>query len=614
MAEEAILEWRAKWDTGCPLMIGVAYTGWESGSDAGLREELKRIRETGFTAVRVRFDREGDIEKMAGMVNWRNPDRFFDAAEKAGLKVWCAPGTLPHGSLGLAESPRPFPDEAVNNVTAWIRRFVGQYRDHPALFAWIIEAGGASDYETGGAAYRGLLLQAFNATDFSHPVLLLSSPLNSNPLSLNFAAASQYADIVSGAWGQAGVQGGGTTESSILAYTSARLLTDTRLPRLSYMQEAAGGASRGMGGYPLPVTPDAMTRLLLAQIAAGVKGVLLSHWKSARRSGSVGESSLLDWLDRVTPAAQTAGRIAQAADKYRQELWRATFAPQVHILCSRRSDDLHARLYRGGDTDDVLPSAPQLARLGAARTLLNANVPFTFLSDEQLLSEDTSLAPVVFLPHMETLPEAHLLKLKAYAENGGRVVADMPTGYLNENGELLNTQPGSPFEQLFGASVAGLFNFSNPAMKEAETPRGQTRANLVTTTARAGSGTGETPAFTENRVGRGRAVLVNLSLSLLNAAPNLQNAQLSLLSYILGSKQTALPGLSACLVFRRTSEQAEHVFLLNDSGEERTTELAVTQPFTQAQDAITEETLPIENNAVHVPVPAGSGRWIRLSK
>ena len=57
--------------TGGRLGCGVSsydrsgFTGWESGSDAALRDELKRIRDTGFGVVRVRFDRDGDIRKVS---------------------------------------------------------------------------------------------------------------------------------------------------------------------------------------------------------------------------------------------------------------------------------------------------------------------------------------------------------------------------------------------------------------------------------------------------------------------------------------------------------------------------------------------------------------------
>ncbi len=177
---------------------------------------------------------------------------------------------------------------------------------------------------------------------------------------------------------------------------------------------------------------------------------------------------------------------------------------------------------------------------------------------------------------------------------------------------LLNTRPGSSFEQLFGVSIAGVFYADLPNPKDAPTPA-QLRAQIVTTTARAGGGSGEVPAFTENRVGKGRALLINLPLSQINADENLPNAQLSLLSYILGSRQTELPGLTGCLQFRRTSQNAEHVFLINDSAEERSVALPVSLPYTEARDVLADAVLNVVEASVSVAVPAGSGCWLRLS-
>ena len=618
IATDGAQDWQTKWDAECPLAIGVAFTGWESGSDAALRDELKRIRDTGFGMVRVRFDRNGDIERSPGMMNWRNPDRLFDSAAKAGLRVIAAPGNqIPRTSGPVPPATRPISEEDVNYALAWIRRFVKQYRDHATLFAWAVETDAQANVETSEEtrAYHERLLNAFHTADPGHPVLpitvLPTTGTNANALLPLIAVPHTRTTMRPDALPPAL-----TLEWERPAYAQMRMAADLRGPEQPLFSDCCGGTSRYSGDRAFTMSEGAMTRLLLLQLAAGMRGITLSAWKPTRRGSGVGESGLLDWLDRVTPHAQAAGRIAQAAEKHRQELWHSVTTPHVHILCAPQNGAFaqsRAEKENGLKSDGFAGNEPTLTRLGAARALLNANVPFAFLSEEQLLSDATPPAPVLFLPGVEMLSETLLMKLKEIAANGGRIVADMPTGYVNERGELLDTRPGSAWEQLFGASVAGLFCFSNPNVKEWEPSRGQQRAMLVPTTAKAAGGEPETPAFTENRVGKGRAVLVNLSLSRLNAAPNLQNAQLSLLSYLLGSKQTELPGLSGCLTFRRTGEQAEHVFLVNDSSKERTVNLSLAAPFTQVGDALADTPLTVENSNVTVTVPAGSGRWLRLS-
>ena len=311
-------------------------------------------------------------------------------------------------------------------------------------------------------------------------------------------------------------------------------------------------------------------------------------------AGKLGEGGLVDWLDRVTPHGIAAGRVASALETYRQELWHSITQPHVCILWTPEND---SAVY-----------------IGAARVLLNANIPFTFITEKQFLNDTALSAPILFLPGIETLSTALLESLKSYTAKGGRVVADMPTGCLNETRELLDTRSGTPFEQLFGASIAGLFCIGNPTVQQAEPERQYQRAYIVTTTAKAGGGAGELPAFTENRVGKGRAMLINMSLSRLNADPSLQNSQLGLLSYLLGSRQATLPGVSDCLLFRRTTALTEHIFLVNESNTERSVEIPVAPHFTQAHDVIEKNAIPIAINTLRVTVPAGFGLWLRISQ
>ncbi len=627
-------DWRTRWDAECPMTIAVTYAGWERGSDAALREELKRIRDTGFNAVRVHFDRDNDIEKMAGMVNWRNPDRFFDAAEKAGLKVIAAPGNDPHRDFQIQVSSSESLLEAAHaNIAAWLTRFCRQYQNHPALLAWaLIEPFSFTDDDEESDARirqdnRSRLRNAFHAADPLHPILTaVYDPLDNagwNALVHQADASDLFGGVfhlqhtpgyIFGLGGEATAP-----ELHLPAYATARMVADvTPASSVPALTNCTSGTSRYQQNDAITMNADKMLSMLLLFVAAGIKIIDFAHWKPERTGGRAGEDCFVDWLDRVTPHATAAGNVSRSAAKYAQELWQSVTRPQVYILASETNDlqTLRTNAALEATYMTAYESQPFLARMGASRVLLNANIPFAFISEEQLIADTVTPAPFLFLPHIETLSEPLLSKLKEYAANGGRVVADMPTGYLNEKGELLDTRPGSLFEQLFGASIAGLFCFSSPAMKDAEPPRGQQRANIVVTTARAGGGSGETPAFTENRVGKGRAVLVNASLSRLNAAPGLQNAQLSLLSYLLGSRQTALPGLTGCLTFRRIAEQAEHVFLVNDSAEERTVEVAVPSHLTQAHDALDPDLPPlvVENNTGRVTVAAGSGRWLRLSR
>ena len=595
--------WRSKWDEECPLTIGVALQNWELWSDSVLRDELKRIRETGFQTVRVKFNRDTDIEKSPGMVNWRNPDRFFDAAERAGLRVWCAPGNEPHPALRTSIEASTRRDNALADITRWIGRFVRQYAPHPTLLAWTLETGGFL-YNIDDTGFRTearfmqeqaegtALMRAFAEADSAHPVLIQGY---FPPAPITYDLKAVGLDASNALFGIPG-QGNLTPTAGYLAqnrglYIQAKTGIDSASPRLSALYDFPTGTSIAHKG-PVTMTPGKITRMLLTMLAAGAKSIFFDQWKSGEAGDFTGQGGFVDWLNRVTPAAQTTGQIAQAVERWRQELWHSEFFPQVQVFC---------------------PFMTELSqRVGVACALLNANVPFAFLTERELGDATRPHPSTLFMPGQQHLDERLLPELKTLVENGTRLITELPTGSTQLTGGLLDTRPGSLFEQLFGASIAGMFYVDAPNPNDAPTAA-QLRAQIVTTTARAGGGSGEVPAFTENRVGKGRALLINLPLSQINADANLPNAQLSLLSYILGSRQTELPGLTGCLQFRRTSQNAEHVFLINDSAEERAVSISVPASYTNVTDVLADTALVIAEGSVSAKVPAGSGSWLRLS-
>lgn len=591
--------WRSKWDQECPLTIGVALQNWEQWSDAALRDELKRIRNTGFQTVRVTFNRDTDIERSPGMVNWRNPDRFFDAAEQVGLKIWCAPGNEPHHSISTDNNSSIKIVRAHADVTKWIQRFVRQFSGHPALLAWVMESGGyfrnpdhddfrtEANFQQAHEEEEGLL-RAFYETDPAHPVLIKNYSLSS-PISNLKAYSLDAPHALAGIPGSLRTLMDGTRELDRPFYLTTKFGVDNEALHWPILFDCTGGSTGYGSDRAFSMTAGLMTRILLLALVSGIKSVWFDQWHGNIHSSSIG---LLDWLDRVTPSTQAAGHIAQSIENYRQELWHGQSIPRAQILC--------------------IGIASVKLRYGVGRALLNANLPFGFITDAQFMDDSVPTVPILFLPGTTRISEAMLVKLKTLVENGTRLVTEVPSGFFDDNGQLLNTRSGSNFEQLFGVSIAGLFYADPPNPSESPTPA-QLRAYIVTTTARAGGGSGEVPAFTENRVGKGCALLINLPLSQINADANLPNAQLSLLSYILGSRQTELPGLTGCLQFRRQGQNAEHVFLINDSAEERSVAIPLASPYTEARDVLADAVLNVVEASVNVAVPAGSGCWIRLS-
>jgi beta-galactosidase GanA len=126
-----------------PLWVAAVYWNPQEEPYETLRDELKRIRETGFTAVR--FHAFDPAESRDGTLDFRYPDQRFHAAHEVGLKVF--PHLRLRSPIGAALAAAGLSAEdaaqlgltdprVVEAVRMRIRQVVGRYRTHPALLGW----------------------------------------------------------------------------------------------------------------------------------------------------------------------------------------------------------------------------------------------------------------------------------------------------------------------------------------------------------------------------------------------------------------------------------------------------------------------------------------------
>ncbi|MFW5783769.1 MAG: beta-galactosidase trimerization domain-containing protein [Spirochaetota bacterium] len=265
---------------------------------------------------------------------------------------------------------------------------------------------------------------------------------------------------------------------------------------------------------------------------------------------------------------------------------------------------------------EVFKHVPVRARVGASRALINGNVPWEHVTASDLAA---GLAPryrTIYLPSQVALSNRMLEELRRYAEQGGRVVLDAPGGWYDHRGHVLDTDTGTPFEQLFGAVVADYAYASNVPRRLAVPGAGERTLygfimELSLTTARAAQhfSTGEV-AVSRNRVGAGEAIILAYEASASCWQPGNPGAEAEIRRWSLGADR--LPYACADgVVYRIASPRADHYFLLND-GPQRS--FALETPgyeYHSCSDAETGETLDPDSGIV---VEAHDARWIRMEK
>jgi beta-galactosidase len=352
-----------------------------------------------------------------------------------------------------------------------------------------------------------------------------------------------------------------------------------------------------------------MTQLFLSYLAAGFKGAGVWTWNFREAGFEAGEYALLDRNLQPTPRAIRAGKITQAARALRDEIWEAHKEPQVGVLVNWDNDAIWAAL--SVRQRDHYRHYPMRARVGVSRALMNANIPWEYVTLDDLRAGLAPRYKVIYLAGQIALSDELLRLLLDYAQQGGRVVLDAPGAAFTETGKVRKSMPGTLFEQLFGAQLADLQYSNNvPRVLRGKRMDGFIET-LKPTTARTREWfqTGE-PAILENGVGKGSAVMLAWDASFAVFQPGHAELEKWLVDAAMGGLESPY-ACSGAVVYRLAHPGADHYFFINDD-EAKTVYLNTKRNvYRSVSDPVTGETL-VPGAAIRLE--AYSGRWLRMEK
>jgi beta-galactosidase len=204
-----------------------------------------------------------------------------------------------------------------------------------------------------------------------------------------------------------------------------------------------------------------------------------------------------------------------------------------------------------------------------------------------------------------------LQHLLAAAQAGVRVVLDMPSGWYDDFGRLLNTNTGSTFEQLFGCSIRDFQYASNIDWTLQGRPMRGFTADLGVTTAEVAATFDQgPPAVTVHQVGDGAGVVLAYEAALQCYRPGNDAAENDLTAWALGQQQAPF-SCTGALAYRLASPQADHYFLINDGPATKAVLDIGRFEYAEALDVIEEDTVDASQP---IAIDAYSARWLRLAK
>jgi beta-galactosidase len=403
-------------------------------------------------------------------------------------------------------------------------------------------------------------------------------------------------------------------------YMYSSMMADAFKGGWSATWESTGGpqqisGDKGWSEYAkqhLPAyTVDAgvMTQLMLTYLAAGYRGFGFWCWSPRPFGRECGEYSLLDRNLQPGPRARRVGRIGQAARRLRDELWQARKEPLAGVLWDQENDIQWSVMADFGR--EILPDQPTLARVGVGRALINANVPWEYVTADNLRKGLADRYRIIYLPAMLCVTADLFGILSDYVSRGGRLVMDLPGYYLDENARITATGKGSLFEKVFGATLDDYQYSSN-------VPRTLAGQRLTGFVADCTATTGRVlerydnglPGVMENQYGAGQAALLGCEASLLCARPGNVAMEELLVRWILGPNRPPY-SCGGAIVYRLAAPAADHYFFIND-GPACSVKLDTGAfKYRAAGDPVTQTPLLI---GAPVELEAYSGRWLRFEK
>ncbi|MBC8035093.1 MAG: beta-galactosidase trimerization domain-containing protein [Chitinophagaceae bacterium] len=402
-------------------------------------------------------------------------------------------------------------------------------------------------------------------------------------------------------------------------YMQSSLCTDWFKGGWAATWESTGGPQQFSGGKGwdrkgqdgtagFTVNSGTITQLLLSYLAGGFKGAGLWSWNARKAGWESGEYALLDRNNEPGERAIRAGNIAKAADRYRDELWKAHKEPYVGVFVNWDNEAIWAAV--AGPNRTHFKNYPIMARVGISRALINANIPFEYVTASDIRNGLAQRYKVIYMPAQVSVNEDLFPLLTKYVTEGGRLVLDAPGGWWNEQGKVLNTSKGSGFEQVFGASVADFQYSNNVPFKIGEQLLNGFVLELKPTTAsvveRFQNGLA---SVTENKLGRGQALILAADASFSMKGKNNSFMERWTLKHAMGNWKSpySCPG---AIIYRQAAPGADHYFLLNDDQNKRVAFSSTRYQYKSFTDALTGQ--KVNPNAIELE--AYGGRWIRAEK
>ncbi len=410
----------------------------------------------------------------------------------------------------------------------------------------------------------------------------------------------------------------GDFEYFLPLYVQARMTRDFAKNTWAIPYETTGGPNFRAASRGFNMHASERYQMILGYLAAGLQGAGFWVWNARLTGYEAGEYALTTLQGAPSARARLLGDFARRIRQRSDELYDAKAERLAAVLYSWENEAFCA-CGRLNHAECMQRDAPSRHRLGAARSLTNANIPWEFITDGELVGGAAHAYPALIVPGMPLVSHAAMAALTEYVARGGTLIVDMPFGLYDEYGRVRTEGAGGEYDRLLGAYLADVFQTFHEPMAFADLPVQGAFGDWSATSATVrGTFADGRPAVLEHRLGAGRAVCLAFEVCSRCAVPG-QAAYERLLADTVMAGRTRAWTCADALAFRRRVGNVDYYYLINP-GPARATEVQVADArYRTVQDVMADREMSLRPFAGHgcaipVHIPQGLGCWLRCER
>ena len=411
----------------------------------------------------------------------------------------------------------------------------------------------------------------------------------------------------------------GNYEFFLPLYVQARMTRDFAKGKWAIPYETTGGPNFRSADRGFNMHPCERSQMILGYLAAGLQGGGFWTWNARLTGYEAGEYALTTLQGAPSARAQLLGNFARHMQKWSDELYDAQAERFAAVLYSWENEAFCA-CDRLTHAKSMQRDAGSRHRLGAARSLTNANIPWEFVTEGELVDCAVNAYPVLVVPGMPLVSHTAMTALTNYVAQGGTLIVDMPFGIFDEFGRVRTEGAGGEYDRLIGAYPSDVYQTFDEPMAIGNLPiQGCFGEFVVTSAAVRTTFNDGRPALIENRLGTGRVVCFAFEVCSRCTTPGEEAFEQMLADAVMSDRRCLWTCLHV-LAFRRQVPNVDYYYLLN-LGDEVVTEVhAFDARYRTVRDVMGEidlATYPLPKDggcAIPIRIPRGQGSWLRCER